>query len=358
MSIQEQLKKQANQLTALLDIDAPLIGAPMMGATTAQMVAEISNAGGLGVMPCGIMNASEIIEITKKIKSLTSKPFALNLRVAPREAEDPVATQKLFEALEPLRDQLGIEHSLLPIPSFDEQFEAVLACDVPVVSFSFGGPREVYAEALEARNILMMGAVNSTREAKVLKTAGCSVIIAQGVEAGGPRQYFENSFEASQIGLMALLPPVVRVCGTTPVVAAGAMMNAKSVASAMMLGACGAVLGSILLRTEESAWPQVLKDQIAWCDDAATRLSAVGTGRPSRIVSSGIIEALTDAELSVSAYPGQLRVLEPIYLAAVLQNRADLLEMPLGQAAQGAPRGSTARVVSQLFEDLKCLWSE
>ena len=66
MSIQEQLKKQANQLTALLDIDAPLIGAPMMGATTAQMVAEISNAGGLGVMPCGIMNASEIIEITKR----------------------------------------------------------------------------------------------------------------------------------------------------------------------------------------------------------------------------------------------------------------------------------------------------
>lgn len=358
MSIQEQLKKQADQLTALLGIEAPLIGAPMMGATTPEMVAAISNAGGLGVMPCGIMSASEIIETTKKIKALTSKPFALNLRVEPREPEDKAVTQKLFEALEPLRDQLGVAHSLEPIPSFDEQFEAVLACDVPVVSFSFGGPREVYAEALEARNILMMGAVNSTREAKVLKTAGCSVIIAQGTEAGGPRQYFENPLEASQVGLMALLPPVVRVCGTTPVVAAGAMMNAKSVTSAMMLGACGAVLGSVLLRTEESAWPFALKDQIAWSDDAATRLSAVGTGRPSRIIPSGIIEALTDAGLPVSAYPGQLRVLEPIYRAAVLQNRADLLEMPLGQAAQGAPRGRMSEVVTQLFEDLKRLWSE
>lgn len=358
MSIQEQLKNQADRLAALLGIEAPLIGAPMMGATTPEMVAAISNAGGLGVMPCGIMNASEIVETTKKIKALTSKPFALNLRVEPREPEDKVATQKLFEALEPLRDQLGVAHSLQSIPSFDEQFEAVLTADVPVVSFSFGGPREVYAEALETRNILMMGAVNSTREAKVLKTAGCSVIIAQGTEAGGPRQYFENPLQASQVGLMALLPPVVRVCGTTPVVAAGAMMNAQAVTSAMMLGACGAVLGSVLLRTEESAWPLALKDQIAWCDDAATRLSAVGTGRPSRIIPSGIIEALTDAGLPVSAYPGQLRVLEPIYRAAVLQNRADLLEMPLGQAAQGAPRGRTSEVVTQLFEDLKRLWSK
>lgn len=62
----------------------------------------------------------------------------------------------------------------------------------------------------------MMGAVNSTREAKVLKTAGCSVIIAQGIEAGGPRQYFENPLEGSQIGLMALLPPWSVFVGTRP----------------------------------------------------------------------------------------------------------------------------------------------
>ena len=358
MSIQNELKANAQRLTSLLGIEAPLIGAPMMGATTAEMTAAVSEAGGLGVFPCGILTADEILASVKAIKTLTSQPFALNLRVTPRETEDLEVTNRLFDALEPLREELGVEHRLAQIPGFDEQFEAVLAADVPVVSFSFGGPREVYAEALEARNVLMMGAVNSTREAKVLKTAGCSVIIAQGVEAGGPRQYFENSYLASQIGLMALLPPVVRVCGDTPVVAAGAMMNARAVAAAMLQGACGAVLGSLLLRTEESAWPQSLKNQIPWCDDASTRLTDLTSGRQTRLVSTGIVEALSAAGLQASYYPGQLKVLQPIFEAAIKQDRPDLLEMALGQAAQSSLKETTRAIVTKLFDDLKNLWSE
>ena len=356
MFIQEQLKKQSEKLTSLLGIEAPLIAAPMMGVTTAEMTAAFSNAGGLGVMPCGIMQGSEILETVKKIKALTDKPFALNLRVPGREKENEEATKALFDALEPLRDELGVEHRMATIADFEEQFEAVLQADVPVVSFSFGGPREVYAEALEARKIIMMGAVNSTREAKVLKTAGCSVIIAQGAEAGGPRQYFENPVEGSQVGLTALLPPVVRVSGEIPVVAAGAMMSAQAVTAAMMMGACGAVLGSLLLRSKESAWPQSLKDQVAWCDDAATRLSDIGTGRLSRIIPTGIIEALSEAGLAVSPYPGQLRVLAPIFEAAVAQNRGDLLEMALGQAAQLAPQSDTCAIVTKLSDELKNYW--
>ena len=356
MSVGIELKKQAQRLTSLLNIEAPLISAPMMGATTVDMVAAVSNAGGLGVMPCGVMNASEIEEAVRGIKRLTDKPFALNVRVPPRAPNDKEAMMRLFEALEPLRDELGVAHHLAQIPDFEEQFEAILAADVPVVSFSFGGPREIYAEALEARHILMMGTVNSTREAKVLKTAGCSVIIAQGAEAGGPRQYFENPSEGSQIGLMALLPPVVRVCGDTPVVAAGAMMNARSVLAAMSLGASGAVLGSALLRSDESAWPEALKNQVSWCDDASTRLSDLGSGRISRLVPTGIIEALSQAQLKPCGYPGQLSVLLPIYKAAIEQNRMDLLEMPLGQAAQGALRTDAGTVVTGLFNDLKKYW--
>ena len=358
MSMQKKFSERAQRLTSLLGIEAPLIGAPMMGATTPEMVAGISEAGGLGVMPCGIMNADEIVSAVKRIKTLTSKPFALNIRVSPRAPEDKVATKNLFDALEPLREELGVAHQMADIPAFDEQFEAILSADVPVVSFSFGGPREIYAEALEARQILMMGAVNSTREAKVLKTAGCSVIIAQGVEAGGPRQYFENSHLASQIGLMALSPPVVRVCGDTPVVAAGAMMNARAVAAAMLQGACGAVLGSLLLRSDESAWPLSLKNQIPWCDDASTRLSDLTSGRQTRLVPTGIVEALSDAGLQASCYPGQLKVLQPIFDAAIKQDRPDLLEMALGQAAQSSPKGATRAIVTKLFDDLKNLWSE
>ena len=153
-----------------------------------------------------------------------------------------------------------------------------------------------------------------------------------------------------------LLPPVVRVSGEIPVVAAGAMMSAQAVTAAMMMGACGAVLGSLLLRSKESAWPQSLKDQVAWCDDAATRLSDIGTGRLSRIIPTGIIEALSEAGLAVSPYPGQLRVLAPIFEAAVAQNRGDLLEMALGQAAQLAPQSDTCAIVTKLSDELKNYW--
>ena len=155
---------------------------------------------------------------------------------------------------------------------------------------------------------------------------------------------------------MALLPPVVRVCGDTPVAAAGGMMSAKSVTAAMTLGACAAVLGSYLLKADESAWPRALKDQVAWSDDASTRLSDLGTGRLTRMVKTGIIEALEGAQLSASVYPGQLKVLAPIFEAAITQNRADLLEMALGQAAQTAPAGSTCAIVAKLIDELKSCW--
>ena len=121
MSMQKKFSERAQRLTSLLGIEAPLIGAPMMGVTTPEMVAGISEAGGLGVMPCGIMNADEILSAVKRIKTLTSKPFALNIRVFPRAAEDKVATKNLFDALEPLREELGLAHQMADIPAFDGQ---------------------------------------------------------------------------------------------------------------------------------------------------------------------------------------------------------------------------------------------
>ena len=100
------------------------------------------------------------------------------------------------------------------------------------------------------------------------------------------------------------------------------------------------------------------RSRFPWCDDTATRLSDVGTGRATRLIPTGIIEALSQAGLAVSSYPGQLRVLAPIFAEAIAQNRADLLEMALGQAAQTAPKGATCAIVTKLFNDLKDCWSE
>lgn len=358
MSLQQQIRERAKALTSLLSIQYPIIGSPMMGVTTPAMVAAVSQAGGLGSLPCGVMTGDAITKAIADVRALTDKPFAVNLRVPPRQEPTAEATQTIFDALEPLRDELGAKHELATIPGFEEQFEAVLAADVPVVSFSFGGPREVYAEALEAKGTIMMGNVNSTREAKVMKVAGCQVIIAQGWEAGGPRQYFENPHEASQIGLMALLPPAVRVAQTVPVVAAGAIMSGQAMVAAMMLGASGVQIGSLLLRSHESALWEAAKAQIAWADDATTRVVDRNTGRMTRVLETGLSQALADAELATSPYPGQLAALASIQEAAAAQNRIDLLEIPLGQGAQGAKALSTAAIMADLVEQYEQLLGE
>ena len=359
MSLEKLIRERTQHLCSRLQIKVPIIGSPMVGVVTPAMVAAISNAGGLGVLPCGFMTAEEIATEVAKVRALTDKPFALNIRVEAREPEDPAKTQQVFDALEPLRDELNVPHVLGTVPSFEEQFEAIVNAQVPVVSFSFGGPREEFAEKLEAMGVEMMGSVNSTREAKVLKVAGCGTVIAQGVEAGGPRQYFENPLEASKVGLMALLPPVRRVCGETiDVVAAGGMMSAQAMIASILLGANGVQIGSLLVRSSESAWPQALKDQVPWCDDASTRFSNWATGRETRVIPTGLFEALKDAELPVSPYPGHYKAMSEVYRGAINENRADLLEMPLGQAAQLAPAQDTKTIIDTLMRDFETMLGE
>lgn len=359
MNLEKIIRDRTQHLCSRLQIQAPIIGSPMLGVVTAEMVAAISNAGGLGVLPCGFMSADEIAKEVAKVRSLTEKPFALNIRVPAREAEEPEKTKAVFDALEALRDELGVPHLLGEVPRFDEQFDAIIQSNVPVVSFSFGGPREVYAEKLEALGVEMMGSVNSTREAKVLKVAGCGVIVAQGVEAGGPRQYFENPLEGSKIGLMALLPPVCRVSGEgVDVVAAGGIMSAQTMLATLVLGASGVQVGSLLVRATESAWPPALKNQVPWCVDSSTRFSNLATGRETRVIETGLFEALKEAELPVSSYPGQYRALAQVYQGAVRENRADLLEMPLGQAAQLAPAQDTKTIISTLIRDFEEMLGE
>lgn len=359
MGLEKLVRERTHHLCSRLQIKAPIIASPMLGVTTPAMVAAVSNAGGLGVLPCGFMTAEEIAQEVAKVRALTDKPFALNIRVEARQPEEPAKTQQVFDALEPLRDELGAVHELASVPSFEEQFEAIVQANVPVVSFSFGGPREEFAEKLESMGVEMMGSVNSTREAKVLKVAGCGVVIAQGVEGGGPRQYFENPLEGSKIGLMALLPPVRRVCGDAlDVVAAGAIMSAQTMMASIMMGANGVQVGSLLVRSKESAWPQALKDQVPWCVDASTRFSQWATGRETRVIETGLFEALKDAQLPVSPYPGQYKALASIYQAATRANRADLLEMPLGQGAQLAPAQDTYTIISTLIRDFEQMLGE
>ncbi|MEG1834355.1 MAG: nitronate monooxygenase [Burkholderiaceae bacterium] len=351
------LRSRAAELTALLSVELPIIGAPMAGVTTPELVAAVSEAGGLGSLACGMMEPAQIESAIRQVRALTAKPFAVNLFVTPQPEFDAAAVERMQARLAPLRAELGLGPLELPArlaPDFDAQFAALEAARVPVVSFTFGGLREPYMEALEAQGVILIGTANTVREAKVLRTAGCHAVVAQGHEAGGHRAYFESPAEGAQVGLFALLPQAARVA-TVPVIAAGAVMNGQAMASALMLGAAGVQLGTVLLRSPESGAPEAWKEAARWADDASTRVTAAISGRPARGIVNRLMSELEASGIPAPAYPVQNALTAGLRRAAADAGRADLLALWAGQGvalASAAPAAQTVRRIWNEFETL------
>ncbi len=352
MSLYEQ---RAAQFKTLFGVETPVFNAPMAGITTPQMVAEVAGAGGLGVLAGDLLSPEELQQEIRQVKALTDKPFAVNLRVPPKNPSEQGA-RALHEALTDLMAQLRLptEYAPAPLPDFDAQIEVLLAEEVPVVSTSFGGLREIYAEKFEARGVVMMGAATCLREAKVLRSAGCQAIVMQGAEAGGPRLNFEVTDEQSVIGLSALIGPAARATKRL-VVASGGIMTGAQMAASLLAGAGAAMVGTLLLRTPESAAHPMHKDILQYMSDTSLELTSVFSGRLTRVVPNGLVQAMKEAGLRPAQYPAHLRVMLPILKAALAQDRDDLIEMGAGQGACYAPFGSTRAIIEKLSGECRQL---
>ena len=195
--------KRAKDFCNRFGISMPLVEAPMTGASSPELAAAVSNAGGLGMLALDLLSPQDITKEIARTRELTDKPFAVNLRVPPRDRGDAEQAARVDYALSDLRKELGLPEESgwkeCSEPDFDEQFEAVLASGVPFVSCSCGGFREVYEEKLHSRGALILGAATTLREAKVQRAAHADVVVLQGAEAGGPRLYFESEPETRSI---------------------------------------------------------------------------------------------------------------------------------------------------------------
>jgi len=344
---------RVKEFKAVFGVDAPVMNAPMAGVTTPQMAAAVAMAGGLGVLAGDLLTPEELQQEIRAFKDLSSAPFAVNLRVPPKNPSDAGA-RELHDALTPLMEQLGLPTDYQPaeLPDFEAQIEVLLAEEVPVVCTSFGGLREIYAEKFEARGVTMMGAATCLKEAKVLRSAGCQAIIVQGAEAGGPRLNFEVADDQSLIGLSALIGPAARATKRL-VVASGGIATGAQMAAGLVAGASGCMVGTLLLRSPESAAHPMHKDILQYMSDSSLELTRTFSGRLARVVPNGLVEALNEAGVKPAQYPAHLRVMLPILRAAVTQDRDDLIEMSAGQSACYAPFGSTQAIIEKLVAECR-----
>jgi len=199
------------KLCDALGIDAPIILAPMGGAVTPKLAAAVSNAGGLGNLPLWRADRQTLETTIRKMRALTSKPFAVNLN--------------------------------MDFPQ-EERLSICLNEGVPVISFFWQDPSPLVQMARDG-GAIVMHTVGDAESAKRSVEAGVDIVVAQGWEAGGHVR--------GTVATMPLIPAVVDAVGETPVVAAGGIADGRGMAAALALGASGVWIGTRFLASEEIA---------------------------------------------------------------------------------------------------------
>src|SRR5258708_10068588 len=216
-----------NRLTAKLGIDYPVIQGPLGGLSSQKLTAVVSNFGGLGSFGAHGLAPEAIKEVIGQIRSLTSKPFAMNLWVSMEDEGARTSDENAFNrSLAPLTTHLaalGAPHpTFKPYwpARFEDQARVLLDAKVPVFSFIFGIPPREVLEECRAKSIVTIGTATTPDEGSALEEAGVDVIVASGFEAGGHRGSFLRAAENSLTGTLALVPQIVDNVDV-PLIAAG-----------------------------------------------------------------------------------------------------------------------------------------
>jgi nitronate monooxygenase len=341
-------------VSKLLGITYPIVQAPMAGGpSTPRLASAISNAGGLGSLACGMSSPAAIREAIVETRSLTNRPFAVNLFVleTPHPSDETIA--KAIQLLKPIRKELGLPDEPAPAKyceEFREQFDAVLEMRPALASFTFGILNDTQIAALHAAGTLVCGTATTVAEARAWEKVGADLICAQGSEAGAHRGTFLGDFEAGMVGTMALVPQMVDAV-RVPVLAAGGIMDGRGIAAAHVLGAAGVQMGTAFMRCPEAGTSAPWRNALRSATDNQTRVSRVYSGKHARGLINEFMRRLSPVEEEIPPYPIQNALTGAIRRAAARADRAEFLSLWAGQAASMGREVAAEELMSALVRE-------
>jgi nitronate monooxygenase len=269
-------------MTILDELPEPIVQAPMAGGgSTPELVAAVSNAGGLGFLAAGYLTASKVRDQIVRTRELTDEPFGLNVFVPERSSVDAEAVARYAERLEaeaerygvPLGDPVGGDDD------WDAKLDVLYEANVPVVSFTFGCPSPEVIAQVKGHGSLALVTVTSADEAREAVAAGADGLCVQGQEAGAHRGTFDNE-GIDHTGLIPLLRKVSTAVDV-PLVATGGLSSGADVAAVLAAGAVAAQLGTMFLPCPESGANPLHLAALA-AGDTPTEITRAFTGRPAR----------------------------------------------------------------------------
>ena len=325
------------ELIDLLEIDHPIVQAPMGGHATPALAVAVSNAGGLGGVGCSYMSLEELHDTANEIRSGTNRPFNLNFFAHPKPKENTDIDAQTRAQVAPFYKELGLanvpERGEAPCDTFNEAKLSVLLDIHPkATSFHFGLPPLHMVKALQAVGSVILCSATTVAEARMLADAGVDAIIAQGWEAGGHRGTFDISFEDFGVGTMALVPQIVDAVDV-PVIAAGGIADGRGIAAAFALGASGVQMGTAFLSCPEANISDTYREELRHARDDGTRLTRAFSGRPARAKNNRYIEAMAERRISLPDFPTMYGFSEPLTQASATTSNLDFQFLLYGQAA-------------------------
>ncbi len=337
-------------LCDLLGIEVPIVLAGMGGASTPELTAAVSNAGGLGILGAAACSPDELREWIARTRKLTSKPFGVDTLLpasvrrsgAPGKSGGPSPMDQIADYVKFAREFMakeGLEappagamqdmlaarggRPLFSNDFFEAQMKVVIESEVAVYAAGLGDPGP-YIDRLHAAGTKVMAVVGAVRHARKVIDSGIDVVVAQGHDAGGHN---------SPIGTMALVPQVVDVARERriPVLAAGGIGDGRGIAAAFMLGAQGVWIGTRFLATTEAGLADFQKQAIVESSEENTVVSKSVTGKPARLIRNKWADAFAAAGREPLPMPFQSIVSGPVLAAGLAARRKDIVPGFAGQ---------------------------
>jgi len=340
-----------------LNIEVPIILAGMGSAAGPELAAAVSNAGGLGVLGCTGQTPDEMRENIRKTKSLTDRPFGVDVILPAQMGHDPITWAEVVTKIpdehqayvKQLQKELGLDEVtpeqvaeyFAGRPALgtgvDEQIEVILDEKVAVFASGLGSPGFM-VERAHAQGMIVMSVVGTVRAAEKCVGDGVDVIVAQGYDGGG---------HTGQIGTFVLIPQIVDAIDPVPVVGAGGVSDGRGLAAALAFGAQAVWVGTRFLATEEAAIPNWKKEQIIAAKDRGTTITRSYTGKPCRVIKNAWTDAWEKSSLEPLPMP-----LQPALTRPVLEMESEKHQLAANLAGQGSGIVSEIQPASQVVQDM------
>ena len=339
-------------MNTLLNIELPIIQAPMAGVQASALAVAVSNAGGLGSLPAAMLTLDNLRSELQAITAQTTRPYNVNFFCHTPPVPDAQRDTTWHAALSPYYDAFGLDMAAIAAGPGRAPFSAEVADVVapfrpPVVSFHFGLPPADLLARVKSWGAKVLASATTVDEARWLQAHGADAVIAQGLEAGGHRGHFLSDDLTAQMGTFALLPQIVQAVDV-PVIAAGGIADASGVAAALALGAVAAQVGTAYLLCPEATTSAIHRAALQSEAARHTALTRLFTGRPARGIVNRVMRELGPLSPVAPAFPLATSAIAPLRAHAERLGSGDFSPLWAGQNTSGCQAMGAAALTRHL----------